>query len=61
MMQLHCLTGTSNYRMGGQFQFDVTLICLCFDFIRAHARCDSCSIVFLRFQVLQIKQILIAK
>ena len=28
----------------------------CFDFVRSHARCGCCSIVCLRFHVVQIKQ-----
>ena len=35
----------------------VTWFCFCFDFVHSHARCGYCSIVYLRFQVVQIKQI----
>ena len=31
--------------------------CFCFDFVRSHARCSCCSIDFLHFQVVQIKQV----
>ena len=54
---LHCLWAKSNNRMRGQFEYDVTWFCFCFDFVRSHARCGCCSIVCLRFQVVQIKQI----
>ena len=30
--------------------------CLCFDFVCSHARCACCSIVCLRFQVMEVKQ-----
>ena len=31
--------------------------CFCFDFVRSHARCSYCSMVYLRFQAMQIKQV----
>ena len=40
-----------------QFEGDVTWFCFCFDSVRSHAPCGCCSIVCLRFQVLQIKQV----
>ena len=43
--------------MRGQFECDVACFCFfCFDFVRSHVRCGCCSIVCLRFQVVQIKQ-----
>ena len=47
----------SNNRTRGQFECDVTWFGFCFGFVRSHARCDCCSIVCLRFQVVQIKQV----
>ena len=41
-------------RTRDQFECDVTWFCFCFD---SHARCGCCSIVCLRFQVKQIKQV----
>ena len=41
----------------GQFKCDTTWFCFCFDFVRSHARRDCSYIAFLRFQVLQIKQV----
>ena len=48
----------------GHFEYDVILVCLffCFalfwfDFVHSHARCGCCSIVCLRFQVMQINQV----
>ena len=41
--------------MRGHFEYDVALFQ--FDFVHSHARCGCCSIVFLRFQVIQIKQV----
>ena len=29
----------------------------CFDFVRSHARCGCYSIIYLRFQVVQIEQV----
>ena len=57
MIPLHCLWAKSNNRTRGQFECDVTWFCSCFDFVRSHARCGCCSIVCLRFQVVQVKQI----
>ena len=60
MIPLHCIVrgpAKSNNRTSGQFEFDVTLFfCLfLFDFVHSHAQCDCrCSIVCLRFQVIQI-------
>ena len=36
---------------------NVTWFCFCFDFIHLHAPCGCCSIVHLRFQVVQIRQV----
>ena len=57
MMPLHFLWAKSNKRTRGQFECDLTWFCFCFDFVRSHVRCDCCSIVCLRFQVVQIKQV----
>ena len=50
MISLHCFWAKSNNRAHGQFEYDVTLVL-------SHARCGFCSIVCLRFQVMQIKQV----
>ena len=48
----------SNSRKCGQFKNEVTLAFLFwFDFVHSHARCSCCSIVCLRFQAVQIKQV----
>ena len=48
MILLHCLW----------FEYDVTLVFLfLFDFVHSYARYACCSIVCLRFQVMQIKQV----
>ena len=52
-----CLWDKSDNRTRGQFEYDVTCFCFCFDFIRSHAQCGCYSIVCLRFQVVQIKQV----
>ena len=57
MIPLHCLWANSNNRMCGQFECGVTGFCFCFDLVRSHALCDCFSIVCLRFQVVQIKQV----
>ena len=58
MIPLHCLIDKSNNRTRCQFEYDVALVFLfLFDFIHSHARCCCCSIVCLRFQVRQIKQV----
>ena len=57
MMQLHCLWAKlNNNRTRGQFECDLIWFCFCFDFVHSHARCGCCSIVCLRFQVVQVKQ-----
>ena len=56
MIPLHCLWTKSNYRTPGQFECYMTLF-LCFDFVHSHAWCGCCSIVCLRFQDVQIKQV----
>ena len=45
----------SNNRMRGQFECDVTFFL--FDFVRSHVRCGCCSLVYLHFEVMQIKQV----
>ena len=54
---LHCLWAKSNNRTRGQFECDVTWFCFCFHFVRSYARSGCCSVVCLRFQVVQIKQV----
>ena len=54
---LHRLWTKSNNRARGQFECDVTWFCFWFDFFRSHARFGCCSIVCLRFHVVQIKQV----
>ena len=44
-------------RMRQEFQCDKAWLCFCFDFVRSHVQCGCCSIVCLRFQVVQIKQV----
>ena len=53
MMPLHCLWAKSNNRTRSQFECDVTFFYI--DFVRSHARWGCCSIVCLRFQVVQVK------
>ena len=55
MILLHCLWAKSNYRTRGQFECD--MFCFCFDFVHSHSRWGCCSIVCLRFQDVQIKQV----
>ena len=58
MMSLHCFWVKSDNITGGPFEYDVTFFCLfLFDFVHSYARCGCCSIVCLRFQVAQIKQV----
>ena len=57
LIPLHCLWAKSNNRTHGQFECDATWFCFCFDFVRSRALCGLCSIVCLRFQVVQIKQV----
>ena len=58
MIPLHCLWAKSNNRTRGQFEYDVTLFWVfLFDFVHSRARCGCCSIVCLRFQDVQIKQV----
>ena len=56
MIPLHCLWTKSNNRTRGQYECDVWLGFV-FDFVRSYARCGCCSVVCLRFQVVQIKQV----
>ena len=57
MMPLHFLFVKLNNRTCGQFECFVAWFCFCFDFVHSHAQCSCCSIVCLRFQVVQIKQV----
>ena len=52
LMPLHCLWAKSNSRTR-----DMAWFCFCFDFVRSDVRCGCYSIVSLRFQVVQIKQV----
>ena len=36
---------------------NVTKLCFCFDFVHSHAQCGCCSIVCLRSEDVQIKQV----
>ena len=56
-MPLHCLWAKSNNRTHGQFEYDVICFVFFFYFGRLHERCDCCYIVYLRFQLAQIKQV----
>ena len=55
IIPLHCLWTKSNNRRRGQFECNVTWFYFCFDFVRSHTRCGCCSIVCLRFQLVQLK------
>ena len=44
-------------RTRDQFECDVTWFHFCFDFIRLHSMCGCFSIVCLRFQVVQVRQV----
>ena len=55
MIPLHCLWAKSNNSVRAQFECDMILFL--FDFVHSHAQCGCCSIVCLRFQVVQIKQV----
>ena len=57
MIPVHFLWIKSNNRARVQFECDVTWFCFCFDFVPLHTHCGCCSIVCLRFQVVQVKQI----
>ena len=59
MIPLHCLWAKSSNKTRSQFECDVALflVCFCFDFVHSHARCGCCSIVYLHFQNVQIKQV----
>ena len=58
MIPLHCLRDKSSYRGSCKFEYDVALVLLfLFDFVHSHARRCCCSIVCLRFQDRQIKQV----
>ena len=50
------LQAESNNRARGQFKYDMTWFCFCFEFVRSHARFGCGSIVCLCFHVVQIKQ-----
>ena len=56
MIPLHCLLAKSNNRTCDQLECGMTWLCFWFDLVRSHAWHGSCSIVCLRFQVVQIKQ-----
>ena len=54
-MSLHCLWIYQTTER--EVALNVTWFCFCFYFTCSHVRCGSCSIVCLRFQVVQIKQV----
>ena len=54
---MHCLRAKANNRTRGQFECNVTWFYFCFNLVCSYARCSCCSMVYLRFQLLQIKQI----
>ena len=56
MIPLHCFWAKSNNRKRDKCERDVLSFVFCFVFVRSHARCGCCSIVCLRFQVIQIKK-----
>ena len=51
---INCLWAKSKNRTT---RGDVTWFRFCFDFVRSHARCGCFSIVCLRLQAMQIKQV----
>ena len=58
----HCIVFGLNRKMSGQFECDMTLLLLllfgfCLISFIHNARCGCCSIVCLRLQVMQIKQV----
>ena len=55
MIPSHCFWAKSNNRPHGQFKCDATWFCFCFVFVRSQVRRGCCSIVCLRFQVVQVK------
>ena len=57
MIPLHCLWAKSNNKPRVILNVTWLGFYFCFDFFRLHARCRCCSIVRLRFQVVQIKQV----
>ena len=61
MILLQCLLAKSNNITLDQFEYDViffVVVCLLlFDFVHSHAWCGFCSIVCLRFQVMQTKRV----
>ena len=48
MVPLYCLWVKLNNRTRVQFECDVNWFCFYFEFVRSHAQCGSCSIVFWR-------------
>ena len=57
MISSHCLWAKLNNRTRGQFECDLTWFCFCFDFFRSHTLYGCCTLICLRFQVVQIKQV----
>ena len=53
MIPLHCLWANSSNSMRGQL--NVTCLFFCFDFVCS--LCGCCSLICLRFQVVQIKEV----
>ena len=53
----HCIVSGLNRRVERVLNVNVTWFCFYFDFVHSHTWCGCCSIVCLRFQVVQIKQV----
>ena len=53
----HGLWAKLNNRVRGQFGCNRTWFCFCFNFVSSNAQCGCSSIISLRFQVKQIKQV----
>ena len=53
----HGLWAELNNRARGQFGCNRTWFCFCFNFVSSNAQCSCSSIISLRFQVKQIKQV----
>ena len=57
MIKLHGLWVKANNSTRGQLECDVNWFCFCFEFVCSYALCGCWSVVCLRFQVVQIKQV----
>ena len=54
---MHSLRAKANNRMRGEFECNVTWFYFCFNLVCSYVRCGCCSMVYLRFQLLQIRQV----